>query len=207
MTNKKNSKKWIKKHFTDQYVKSAKIHNLRARSWFKLQAINYTDNLFTTGMRVVDLGSAPGGWALYAKKKIGNTGKIIACDILPMPKICGVDFLNGDCSDPKILEGINIWSKNRKVHIILSDMSPNITGISIIDINKSIYLGNLALKICQDFLKYGGTFVVKVFQGKNLDKYLHDVSSVFNIVKIRKPYSSNPASREIYIVAKKHKKV
>lgn len=196
---------WLKKHFKDQYAKEAQRQKLRSRAWFKLDAINRMDALFDVGMTVIDLGSAPGGWALYVKNKIGKTGRIVACDRLSMRNISGVDFLKGDCSDPNVFKILCTWVGQKKVNVVLSDMSPNTTGISTIDVSRSIYLGYLALNICRNTLMYKGTFLVKVFQGKDLDKYLCDVRSLFNIVRIRKPDSSRSHSREVYIVAKERK--
>ncbi|WP_159714837.1 23S rRNA (uridine(2552)-2'-O)-methyltransferase RlmE [Blochmannia endosymbiont of Camponotus nipponensis] len=196
---------WLQKHFKDQYTKEARRQKLRSRSWFKLEAIDQVESLFSTGMTVVDLGSAPGGWALYVKNKIGITGRIIACDMLSMRSIDGVDFLRGDCSDPNFFKELCMWIDQRKVHIVLSDMAPNVTGISIIDVSQSMHLGNVALDICRNILMCGGAFLVKVFQGKGLDKYLCDVHSLFNIVKIRKPDASRAQSSEVYIVAKERK--
>lgn len=200
-----NSIVWLQRHFNDQYTRKAQKRGLRSRSWFKLAEINKIDTLFRVGMTIVDLGSAPGGWSLYVKNKIGDTGNIIACDILPMRDICGVHFFQGDCSSINFLKILFTWTKNKKVQVVLSDMSPNITGISIVDINNSVYLGNLALDICHNILIPGGNFLVKIFQGQGFDKYLYDIRYFFHIVKIRKPNPSRCSSREVYIVAKKYK--
>lgn len=196
---------WLQKNFKDQYAKKAKQRGLRSRSWFKLETIDRIDSLFYSGMTVVELGSSPGGWSLYARKKIGSTGNIIACDILPMKDILGVDFFRGDCTDINFLQKLFVHTRNERAQIVLSDMSPNTTGIPIIDINKSIYLGNLALNICHHVLVPGGTFLVKIFQGSGFDEYLHCVRYLFHRVRIRKPDSSRYYSREVYIVAKEYK--
>lgn len=196
-----------KKKFMDLYAKQAQKQGLRSRSWFKLQEIDHLDKLFLIGMKVIDLGSTPGGWSSYAIQKIGNTGKLIACDKLPMKKISGVNFLKGDCSDPKILKMLHTEIGYQKAQVILSDMSPNTTGIAVIDVNKSIHLGNSALNICYHFLAPGGTFLVKIFQGIGFEKYLYNIKSIFSIVKIRKPDASKVNSREIYIVAKNLKSI
>lgn len=198
---------WLREHYKDKYVQAARKQGLRSRSWFKLEAINCIDILFRSGMTVVDLGAAPGGWSLYAKKQVGNTGSVVACDILPMQYICGVYFFLGDCVDINFLKMLFKWTENRKVQVVLSDMSPNISGVSIVDINRSIYLGNIALNMCQNILIPGGTFLVKVFQGSGLDKYLCNVRHLFRTVKIRKPDSSRCRSREVYIVAKEYKRL
>lgn len=158
-------------------------------------------------MVVIDLGASPGGWSTYTLNKIGTTGKIFACDKLPMKKIVGVNFIQGDCSDPNFLNILFSWIRCKKVQVILSDMSPNITGISVIDVNRSIYLGNIALAACRYFLSPGGDFLVKIFQGIGFEEYLYSVRSAFSIVKIRKPNASRIHSKEVYIVAKKLKNV
>lgn len=194
-----------KKFFIDQYTKQANQQSLRSRSWFKLKEIDQLDKLFCLGMVVIDLGSSPGGWSSYAMKKIGNSGRIVACDKFPMKEIPRVSFLKEDCANPDFFKTLNFWMKNQKAHVILSDMSPSTTGFSIIDVSKSIYLGNIALSVCHYFLRSEGTFLVKVFQGIGFEKYLTSIKSVFNIVKIRKPISSRNNSREVYIVGKKLK--
>lgn len=190
------------KYFIDQYTKTAKRRGLRSRSWFKLQEIDCRDKLFRVGMTVVDLGSAPGGWSSYVKQKIGKTGSVIACDRLPMKKIYGVNFLQGDCTNPEILKKLYSYIGFQKIPVVLSDMSPSTTGISIIDVNQSMYLGYIALEVCHHILLPEGTFLVKIFQGIGFEKYLYQIKSVFNIVRLRKPQSSRVHSREIYIVAK-----
>lgn len=199
-----HSKIWLQEHFRDQYARNAQKRELRSRSWFKLAEINQVDVLLRTGMKVVDLGSFPGGWSLYAKNKVGSTGKIIACDILPMRDINGVHFFHGDCTDINFFKNLFVWTKNKKVQVVLSDMSPNITGIAIVDINKSIYLGNLALNVCRNVLMSGGNFLVKVFQGEGFDKYLLFLRCMFRTVRIYKPVSSRNRSREVYVVAKEY---
>lgn len=201
-----NSITWLHEHFKDQYTRKAQKKALRSRSWFKIEEINKIDYIFRAGMKIIDLGSAPGGWSLYVKNKIGKTGIIIACDILPMKSIFGVYFFQGNCTDINFLKMLFAWTKNKKVQVVLSDMSPNMTGISTIDINKSIYLGNLALKVCRSVLMSGGTFVVKIFQGIGFDEYLYNIRNLFHTVKIRKPGASRCCSKEVYIVAKEYKK-
>lgn len=201
-----NSSKWVSRYFIDRYAQQAKIRKLRSRAWFKLQFIDQTDILFQEGMTVLDLGSAPGGWSYYVSNKINNSGVIIACDILPMKKISGVCFIQGDCNNSSIFSQIcSSTTEYKKAQIVLSDMSPNTTGISLIDVYKSIFLGNVALNICCHVLVSGGSFLVKVFQGTGFDQYLCSIKSLFRVVKIRKPSASRYNSREVYIVAKQFK--
>ncbi len=152
-------------------------------------------------MTVVDLGAAPGAWSQYAASKVSQTGRVIACDLLLMSPIVGVDFLQGDFRDEQILKALLEQVGDKKVQVIMSDMAPNMTGIPSIDIPRSIYLVELALDMCRDVLTSGGSFIVKAFQGEGFDEYLRKIRSLFLKVKIRKPDASRLRSREVYIVA------
>lgn len=198
---------WNKKSCIDRYAELARKTGLRSRAWFKLKEIDRIDQLFKIGMSVIDLGSAPGGWSVYVSNKIGKTGKIVACDRFPMKKIDGVKFLQVDCFDPRLLNMLSLLFEYKTVQIVLSDMSPSTTGISLIDVNKSILLADAALEICNQFLSPGGTFLVKIFHGANFEKYLYSIKSIFNTVRIRKPSASRMNSREVYIVAKELKTI
>ncbi|AKC59683.1 23S rRNA (uridine(2552)-2'-O)-methyltransferase RlmE [Blochmannia endosymbiont of Polyrhachis (Hedomyrma) turneri] len=199
--------KWLQEHCNDQYVKRAKQIQVRSRAWFKLCEIDRIDSLFYPVMSVVDLGAAPGGWSQYVRRKLGQHGRIIACDILPMDRISGVYFLKGDICDSNMLYMLINLVNNEKVNIVLSDMSPNLSGIANIDVSKSIDLGEAALRVCKCILIFGGSFLVKIFQGEGFDEYLGNVCSLFHTVKIRKPDASNIRSREVYIVAKGYNKL
>ncbi|MGK2888158.1 MAG: 23S rRNA (uridine(2552)-2'-O)-methyltransferase RlmE [Candidatus Malihini olakiniferum] len=208
MANKKcsaSSSRWLKEHFSDKYVKQAQKKGLRSRAWFKLDEIQHTDKLFKPGMTVVDLGAAPGGWSQYVVTQIGNAGRIIACDILPMDPIVDVDFLQGDFRDELLLNALMERVKDNKVQVVMSDMAPNMSGTPAVDIPRAMYLVELALEMCRDVLAPGGSFLVKVFQGDGFDKYLRQIRSLFTTVKIRKPDASHARSREVYIVATGHK--
>ncbi|QJC38229.1 hypothetical protein GJU04_01580 [Enterobacteriaceae endosymbiont of Donacia marginata] len=204
---KKKSKIWLKNNFKDFYIKKVKknINKYRSRSWFKLAQIEKIDKIFKKDMKIIDLGSSPGGWSSFASFKIGNKGKIIACDILPMNYIPNVYFYKGNICDPIFFNKIKTKLNKIKVHIIMSDMSPNISGIKEIDIPRIIYLNELTLKLCYSKLKHNGTFLVKTFQGKGLTKFYNKINSMFEIVNIRKPNASKSQSNEIYIVAKRYK--
>ncbi|AEI74936.1 Ribosomal RNA large subunit methyltransferase E [Candidatus Moranella endobia PCVAL] len=202
-TNKRSvsSSLWQQKHYSDKYFQQAKKQGLRSRAWFKLAEIQQSDKPFRPGMTVVDLGAAPGGWSQYVATQIGSTGRVIACDILPMDPIVGVEFMRGDVRDHLVLQALIERIGQQKVQVLLSDMAPNMSGMSAIDIPKSMYLVELALDMCKDVLAPGGTFLVKVFQGDGFDGYLQIIRSRFRQVKIRKPQASRASSREVYIVA------
>lgn len=196
-----SSNRWMHEHFSDKYVIQAQKKGLRSRAWFKLDEIQSTDKLFKLGMTVVDLGAAPGGWSQYVVTQIGNSGRVIACDILPMDPIVGVDFLQGDFRDELVLKALTDRVGEDKVQVVMSDMAPNMSGTPSVDIPRSMYLVELALEMAKDVLAPGGSFLVKVFQGEGFDEYLTQIRSLFTKVKIRKPDASRARSREVYIVA------
>lgn len=196
-----SSSRWLQEHFSDKYVLDAQKKGLRSRAWFKLEEIQKSDKLFKPGMVIVDLGAAPGGWSQYAVTQIGANGKVIACDILPMDPIVGVDFLQGDFREESVLEALLERVGDKKVQVVMSDMAPNMSGTPAVDIPRAMYLVELALDMCRKVLAPGGSFVVKVFQGEGFDDYLREIRSMFTTVRVRKPDSSRSRSREVYIVA------
>ncbi|WP_028117620.1 23S rRNA (uridine(2552)-2'-O)-methyltransferase RlmE [Ferrimonas senticii] len=200
-----SSKRWLDEHFDDQYVKKAQKQGLRSRAIFKLEEIQQKDKLLKPGMAVVDLGAAPGGWSQYAVEQVGLDGVVIACDILPMDPIAGVDFLEGDFREEAVLNALLKRVGDSKIDVVMSDMAPNFSGAGSVDQARSMYLVELAFDMCHQVLAKGGSFVVKVFQGEGFDQYLADVRSSFTSVKIRKPDSSRARSREVYIVANGYK--
>ncbi len=204
MTKKKksaSSTRWIKEHFDDKYVKLAQQRGLRSRAVFKLEELQSKDKLIKPGMTVVDLGAAPGGWSQLAAELVGERGTVIACDILPMDAIAGVDFLQGDFREEVVLNALLERIDGRNVDVVLSDMAPNMAGNESIDQARSMYLVELALDMCHQVLKTKGSFAVKVFQGEGFDAFMQSVREVFTVVKTRKPDSSRDRSREVYIVA------
>ncbi|WP_137167111.1 23S rRNA (uridine(2552)-2'-O)-methyltransferase RlmE [Salinimonas lutimaris] len=204
MTKKKHtasSKRWLKEHFDDHYVQQAQKQGFRSRAIFKLEEIQEKDKLIKPGMTVVDLGAAPGGWSQLATKLTGDNGQVIACDILDMDPIAGVDFLKGDFREDAVLDALLNRIGGRNVEVILSDMAPNLSGNNAVDQAQSMYLCDLALDMCHQVLKPGGDFVIKVFQGEGFDEYLKQLKQTFTVVKTRKPDSSRARSREVYLVA------
>jgi len=196
-----SSRRWLQEHFNDKYVIEAQKKKLRSRAWFKLDEIDNTDKIFKRGMFVLDLGAAPGGWSQYVVNKVGLKGKVIALDLLPMDSILGVEFLQGDFREKSILKSLLNCIGDKKIDVVISDMAPNMTGISSVDIPKSMHLAELAFDISRDILIPGGSFLVKVFQGEGFEQYLREMRSLFKKVKVRKPDASRIRSREVYIVA------
>lgn len=183
-------------------MKRARHEGYRARSAFKLEELDRRDRLVRPGMRVVDLGAAPGGWCQYLQRQHGNKLRIVALDILPMDPLPGVDILTGDFRDAAVLAQLEVVVGTPKVDLVLSDMAPNISGIDAADQAGSIHLAELALEFARDRLGPAGTFVVKVFQGEGFDDYLAAVRQGFAKVNIRKPEASRARSSEVYLVAR-----
>ncbi|WP_286232770.1 23S rRNA (uridine(2552)-2'-O)-methyltransferase RlmE [Thalassotalea sediminis] len=196
-----SSQRWMQEHFDDEYVKKAQKLGLRSRAVFKIEEINEKDKLIKSGMKVVDLGAAPGGWSEYAVKAVGDTGQVVACDILAMDPIAGVDFLQGDFREDAVLDALLTRIDGKNIDVVMSDMAANFTGNDAADAARSMYLVELALDMCNQVLKKNGAFVVKVFQGAGFDQFMQEVKQAFKVVKVRKPQSSRARSREVYLVA------
>ena len=196
-----SSTRWLKEHFEDKYVQKAQKLGLRSRAVFKIDEIQLKDKLIKPGMTVVDLGAAPGGWSQFAVEQVGDKGRVIACDILPMDPIAGVDFLQGDFRDEAVLAALLARVGDAKVDVVMSDMAPNMSGNLAVDQPRSMYLVELALEMCRQVLAPNGSIVVKVFQGVGSEEYLKAIREQFKVVKVRKPDSSRARSREVYIVA------
>ena len=196
-----SSNRWLKEHFDDKYVQKAHKMGLRSRAVFKIEEIQEKDNLISPGMCVVDLGAAPGGWSQYAADIVGKNGQVIACDILAMDSIAGVDFLQGDFREESVLDALLNRIGGKNVDVVMSDMAPNMSGNDTVDQARAMYLVELALDMCEQVLKPNGSFVVKVFQGAGFEAYFKAMRQRFKAVKTRKPDSSRARSREVYLVA------
>ena len=195
------------RHVSDPFVKKAQLDGYRSRSAYKLTELNEKDRLIRPGMRIMDLGSAPGGWSQVAGKLVGAKGRVLATDILPMEPIKNVDFIQGDFTDEAVVAQLLDWLGGGKFDLIISDIAPNITGIDSADQASSMYFLELALDTVRQTLKPGATFVAKMFQGSGSDQYVKELRTSFEKVLIRKPAASRAESREVYIVAKGFKAV
>lgn len=202
MAKSKSNKKWMEEHVNDIYVKKAQMDGYRSRASYKLIEINEKDKLYGQGSVVMDLGSAPGGWSQIVAPVVGDKGRVIASDILPMDGIPGVSFIQGDFTEEKVYEQIVSTLGEDKVDAVISDMAPNLSGVATTDQYASMYLVELALDMARNVLKPNGSFCAKVFQGVGYDDYMKDVRTSFAKVIVRKPAASRPRSREVYIVAK-----
>jgi 23S rRNA (uridine2552-2'-O)-methyltransferase len=202
MARTKSSASWLARHVSDPFVKQAQKDGYRARSAYKLIELNDKDRLIRPGMRILDLGCAPGGWSQVAGKLVGGKGRVLATDILPMDALENVDFIQGDFTEDAIVMQVVHWLGGAKFDLILSDMAPNTTGIDSADAAKSIYLLELALETARTTLKSHSNFAGKMFQGPGSDQYLKQLRTHFEKVTVRKPAASRKESREVYLVAK-----
>jgi 23S rRNA (uridine2552-2'-O)-methyltransferase len=205
MPRSKQSKKWLKEHFDDPYVKQAQDAGYRSRAVFKLKEIDDKDRLFHHGMSVVDLGAAPGGWCQYARERLAPQDKVIALDILAMDPIPGVTIIQGDFTEQAVLDQLLSVLNGQRVDLVLSDMAPNISGMKVVDQPRAMYLVELALDFCQRALAQGGDFLVKMFQGEGSDAYIKELRRQFGKVITRKPKASRPRSPEVYLLARDFK--
>jgi len=206
MARSKSSNDWMQEHVNDEYVKKAKALGYRSRATFKLIEVVEKDKLIQSNMNVVDLGAAPGGWSEYARKLVGKKQRVIALDILDIDPIEGVDFIQGDFRENEVYEQLNTLLDGAPIHVVLSDMAPNMSGNKAIDQPSAMYLCELALETAENILVEGGAFLVKAFQGVGFEVYQKQVEASFSKVIIRKPKSSRARSNEVYILAKGFKK-
>ena len=205
MARRKSSRRWLDRHFNDEYVKRAQQEGYRSRAAYKLLEIQAKDRLLKPRMRVVDLGAAPGGWAQVSRKLVGEQGQVVALDLLPMAPISGVTFIQGDFREDGPLAQLRAALGGEAVDLVLSDMAPNVTGMAAVDQPRAMYLCELALDFAEAVLKPGGALVVKAFQGEGFEAFLQKLRTTFAKVVSRKPKASRARSRELYLVATNYK--
>ncbi len=201
MKKSKSSRRWLDRHFKDEFVQKAQKEGYRSRAVYKLLEIQERDRILKPGQVVVDLGAAPGGWSQVARRLVGPKGAVVALDILPMDPLEGVEFIQGDFREDDVLRRLRDVLDGRRVDLVISDMAPNVSGMTAVDQPRAMYLCELALDFAREILKPGGGLVVKVFQGEGFDEYVRDLRAVFAKVVTRKPRSSRDRSREVYLVA------
>jgi len=193
-------KDWLKKRKRDFYYRKAKLEGLRSRAAYKLKQLDKKFKIFKGVKKVLDLCCAPGGWLQYSLSRIGEDGLIIGVDLVEIAPLPNVRFIRGDITREETLEKI-VKVANGKIDLVLSDCSPNVSGIWELDHARQIYLAETSLKIARKVLRKGGKFVVKVFQGDLFNNYLDKVRELFKIVKVTKPEASRKESAEMYIIA------
>jgi 23S rRNA (uridine2552-2'-O)-methyltransferase len=201
----KTSKAWMQEHLNDEYVKRAQKEGYRARAAYKLLEIDDKDKLIKPGMTVVDLGSTPGSWSQVAVQRIKGQGRVIALDILDMHPIPGVEFICGDFREETVLRQLETSLNGKPVDLVIADMAPNMSGLKDVDQAGAAYLTELALDFCQQWLKPGGNFLVKVFIGSGFEEIVKQMRGQFEKVVTRKPKASRDRSSEVYLLGQYRK--
>ena len=205
---KKVNKAWLNDHVNDTYVKLAQKEGYRARAAYKLKEIDEQLGLIKPGYTVVDLGSTPGAWSQYLRRRMSPSGAaagqlngaIIALDILPMEPIEGVTYLNGDFREADVLERLEQALAGRVVDVVVSDMAPNLSGIESADAARIAHLVELAVDFACDHLKPEGALVVKLFHGSGYSDLVTLFKQTFKVVKPLKPKASRDKSSETFLV-------
>ena len=205
---KKVNKQWLQDHANDPYVKQAQRDGFRARAAYKLSEIDEQFKLLRPGQLVVDLGSTPGAWSQYIRRKfaaggaaVGElNGRIVALDILPMEPIEGVTFIQGDFREDAVLAQLNAAVNNEPVDVVVSDMAPNLTGVTVTDTARVAHLVELALDFALQHLKPEGALVTKVFHGSGYSELVEQFRARFKVVKAVKPKASRDKSSETFLV-------
>ncbi|MDP1658512.1 MAG: 23S rRNA (uridine(2552)-2'-O)-methyltransferase RlmE [Methylotenera sp.] len=197
---KPSSKAWMHEHINDEFVKRAQKEGYRARAAYKLTEIDDKDKLIKPGMTIVDLGATPGSWSQVVVQRIKGQGRIIALDLLEMEPIKGVEFIQGDFREDAVLKLLEKSLNGKQVDLVIADMAPNISGITIVDQAGAAYLTELALEFSKDWLKPSGNFLVKVFIGEGFDDILQNMREMFDKVVTRKPKASRGRSNEVYLL-------
>ena len=195
-------KAWMAEHVNDPWVKEATRLGYRSRAAFKLLELAEKDNLFRPGIRAADLGAAPGSWTQVLRERLGPYANIVAIDLLPMDPIAGVKDVEADFREDHGLALLEDTLGGRKLDLVVSDLSPNLSGVEAADQARSVHLGELALEFGKAWLKPGGDLVVKAFQGEGFAELRRAVEAHFAKVYVRKPKASRDRSREVYLVAK-----
>jgi len=197
----KSNKAWLRRHVTDTYVRQAKKAGYRSRAAYKLLEIDRRDRLLKPGMTVLDLGAAPGGWSQVAAGKVAPGGKVLAVDLLELAPIPGVVIVKSDFREADLEAALG-----GKADVVLSDMMPNVTGVSSVDQARAAQLILAAIELCRKVLKPEGVFLAKMFQGEAFDEVLEALKAAFQTVAVRKPAASRGESRENYLLARGVKK-
>ena len=205
---KKVNKAWLNDHVNDPYVKLAHKEGFRARAAYKLKEIDETLGLIRPGQVVVDLGSAPGAWSQYVRRRLSPqgaavgelNGAIISIDILPMEPVEGVQFLQGDFREAELLDQLEALVAGRQVDTVVSDMAPNLSGVDSVDSARISHLVELAVEFAQAHLKPEGALVVKVFHGSGYTQLVQLFKDTFRVVKPIKPKASRDRSSETFLV-------
>lgn len=211
--NKKVNRAWLQDHITDPYVKLARKEGFRSRAAYKLKELDETLRLFRPGQLVVDLGSTPGAWSQYVRRRLAadqarniapeaqeSSSRVVALDLLPMEAIDGVDFLLGDFRDDSVLRQLESLVGGRAVDVVISDMAPNLSGIADVDAARMADLVELSLDFAGRHLGPKGVLICKVFHGSGYSQLVTLFKARFALAKVVKPKASRDKSAETYLV-------
>lgn len=199
----KSDKRWLRRHVTDAYVQRAKAQGYRSRAAFKLLELDAREHFLKPGAVVVDLGAAPGSWSQVAAARVRPGGKVIAVDLLDIAPISGVTVLQGDFREVDLLQALG----GQKADVVLSDLSPNLSGIANVDQARAAEMSFAAVDFCRKALKADGVLVLKAFHGEAFDEVLQRLKHEFVSVSVRKPGASRGESKETYVVARNRRKI
>ncbi len=202
MKKSKTNARWLAEHHQDEYVRRARLEGYRSRASFKLLEIDDKYGLFHSAVRVVDLGSAPGGWSQVAIRRAGTDGFVLALDALGMEQIDGVRFIQGDFTDPAIQDALIECLQTKPVDLVISDMAPNLSGMKDIDQPKVMQLAELALDLARRILCTEGALLLKCFEGEGIDVMRREMRGSFNRLNNIKPRASRDKSREVYLLGR-----
>jgi len=198
----RSSSRWLAEHESDPFVRQAREQGWRSRAVFKLEEIQRSDRLIRPGMTIVDLGAAPGGWSQFAARVLDGRGRILALDLLPMPELAGVEFIEGDIESTEVVDQLHARLDGHKADLVMSDMAPNMMGIADVDHARTMNLVDLAVEFAGRELRPGGDLLFKVFQGREFQPLLTGLRREFESVKLRKPKASRGRSPEVYVLAR-----
>lgn len=198
----KSSNRWLQEHHSDAYVARARSDNYRSRAVYKLIELDAKYGLIRPGMTVIELGAAPGSWTQYVAETVGDSGIVIASDILPMDSFGQVRFIQGDFRETDVFERIVAALHGKPADLVLSDMAPNISGVPVSDQARSMYLAELAHDMARQVAGPGSSLVMKLFQGQGFEQLVAALRSNYTSVTVRKPDASRGRSREVFAVAR-----
>ncbi len=203
----RSNPEWIARHINDPYVKRSVAEGFRSRAAYKLSEIDDKDRLLRPGMVVVDLGAAPGSWTQVVRQRLIRrdgqlNGRIVALDLLPIDPLPDVDFIQGDFHDEAVERQLIELLAGTAIDLVLSDMSPNLSGIASADAARSVHLAEIAADFAGKYLQPNGAFLVKAFQGSGYSQYVERLKRVFRSITVRKPAASRDTSAEIYLLGR-----
>ncbi|MGB0721485.1 MAG: RlmE family RNA methyltransferase [Gammaproteobacteria bacterium] len=202
MARSKSSGRWLREHFDDEYVRRAQQDGWRSRAVFKLEEIDTKERLFRPAMNIIDLGAAPGAWSQYAAQRIGDSGRVLAIDLLEVVPMERVDVIRGDINDDVVFEAMLNHFGESGVDLVMSDMAPNMSGNRAVDQPRSVQLCEMAAEAARELLNPGGDLIMKAFEGAGIEELRRELRGRFTTLKTIKPKASRPRSPEIYLVAR-----